>query len=93
MIDIIGKGKRFRRIPLKTETLLAIKDYLKADGNGIVPEHPLFNTLGKHSPYEERGFTPKAVDCLIKSTAKKALITKEDSSSCDASYLCHRLIG
>lgn len=76
VIDIIGKGKRFRRIPLKTETLLAIKDYLKADGNGIVPEHPLFNILGKHGPYEERGLTPKAVDCLIKSTAKKALMTK-----------------
>ncbi len=30
VIDVIGKGQKFRRIPLKTETLLAIKDYLKA---------------------------------------------------------------
>lgn len=27
IIDVIGKGKRFRRIPLKTETLLAVQDY------------------------------------------------------------------
>jgi site-specific recombinase XerD len=73
---VIGKGKRFRRIPLKAETLLAIKDYLKATRNGIEPTHPLFQTLGKHGPYEEKGLTPKAVDCLIKSTAKKALIQK-----------------
>jgi site-specific recombinase XerC len=33
-------------------------------------------TLGKHGPYDERGLTPKAVDCLIKSSAKKALIQK-----------------
>ena len=76
VIDVIGKGKRFRRIPLKTETLLAIKDYLKATGNGTDPDHPLFQTLGKHGPYQERDLTPKAVDCLIKSVAKKALIQK-----------------
>jgi integrase/recombinase XerD len=59
VIDVIGKGQKFRRIPLHGDTLVAIKDYLKADGNGIVPEHPLFNTLGKHGPYEERGLTPQ----------------------------------
>ena len=76
VIDVIGKGQKFRRIPLKAETLLAIKDYLKSDGNGSDPAHPLFNTLGKHGPYEERSLTPKAVDCLVKSMAKKALIQK-----------------
>jgi site-specific recombinase XerD len=76
VIDVIGKGKKFRRIPLKAETLLAIQDYLKVNGNGTVPEHPLFNTLGKHGPYAERGVTHKAVDCLIKSVAEKALIRK-----------------
>ena len=76
VIDVIGKGKRFRRIPLKAETLLTIKDYLKATGNGTDPAHPLFQTLGKHGPYQERDLTPKAVDCLIKSTAKRALIQK-----------------
>ena len=32
--------------------------------------------MGKHGPYEERGLTRKAVDCLIKSVVKKALIQK-----------------
>jgi len=76
VIDVIGKGRKFRRIPLKTETLLAIQDYLKANGNGTKPDHSIFNTLGKHGPYEERPITPKAVDCLVKSMAKKALIHK-----------------
>jgi site-specific recombinase XerD len=76
VIDVIGKGKKLRRIPLKTETLFAIQDYLKANGNGIDPGHPIFYTLGKHGPYEERCLTPKALDCLIKSTAKRAFIRK-----------------
>ena len=76
VIDVIGKGKRFRRIPLKGETLLTIKDYLKTIGIGIESTHPLFHTLGKHGPYEEKGLTPKALDCLIKSVSKKALIQK-----------------
>jgi len=76
VVDVIGKGKRFRRIPLKVETLLAIKDYIKANGNGVDPDHSIFNTLGKHGPYQERSLTPKAVDCLVKSVAKKALIQK-----------------
>ncbi|MGA2467631.1 MAG: tyrosine-type recombinase/integrase [Thermodesulfobacteriota bacterium] len=76
VIDVIGKGQKFRRIPLKAETLLAIKDYLKATENGTDPDHPLFQTLGKHGPYQERSLTPKAVDCFIESAAKKALIQK-----------------
>ncbi len=74
VIDVIGKGQKFRRIPPKAETLFAIKDYLKATENGIEPSHPLFQILGKHGPYQERGLIPKAVDCLINSTAKKVLI-------------------
>ena len=35
VVDVIGKGKKFRRIPMKNETLLAIKDYLKVNGNGV----------------------------------------------------------
>jgi integrase/recombinase XerD len=76
IVDVIGKGKKFRRIPLHGDTLVAVKDYLKATGNGANPAHSLFQTLGKHGPYEERGLTPKAVDCLIKSMVKKALIQK-----------------
>ena len=76
VIDVIGKGQKFRRIPLHTDTVVAIKDYLKASGNGVDSDGPVFKTLGKHGPYEERVLTPKAVDCLIKSVAKKALIRK-----------------
>jgi len=47
VIDVIGKGRKFRRIPLNSGTLLAIKDYLKASGNGTDPAHPFFQTLGK----------------------------------------------
>lgn len=76
VIDLIGKGKKFRRIPLHSGALLAIKDYLKATGNGADPSHSLFQTLGKHGPYEQRGLTPKAVDCLVRSVVKKALVKK-----------------
>jgi site-specific recombinase XerD len=76
VIDVTGKGKKFRRIPLKGEALLAIQDYLKTAKNGTDSDHALFRTLGKHGPYEPSGLTPKAVDCLLKSAAKKALIRK-----------------
>jgi integrase/recombinase XerD len=76
VVDIVGKGDRFRRLPLKTETLRAIQDYLKASKNGNDPGQPIFRTLGKHGPYGQAGLTPKAVDCLIKSTAKRFLIRK-----------------
>jgi len=76
ILDVTGKGKRKRRIPLKSETLLAIKDYWKSGGNGTDPGHSLFYTLGKHGPYNSRPLTPAAVDVLIKRTAKRALINK-----------------
>jgi site-specific recombinase XerD len=76
VIDVMGKGNKFRRLPLKGETLLAIQDYLKASKNGTDPDHALFRTLGKHGPYKQAGLTPKAVDCLLRSAAKKALIRK-----------------
>ena len=76
VIDVIGKGQKFRRIPLSTRTLLAFKDYLRAAGNGNDPAHPLFQTPGKHGPYQGRGLSKKAVDCLIKSVVKKTLIQK-----------------
>lgn len=76
VVDVIGKGNKFRSIPLHSEALVAKKDYLKSTGNRADPAHPLFQNLGKHGPYQERALTPKAVDCLIKSVVKKALIQK-----------------
>ena len=40
MIDVIGKGQKFRRISLHTDAVIAIKDYLKASGNRVEPEGP-----------------------------------------------------
>ncbi len=76
VVDVVGKGERFRRLPLKGETLLAIQDYLKASKNGTDPDQALFRTLGKHGPYEQVGLTPKAVDCLVKTASQRALIRK-----------------
>ena len=49
VIDVIDKGKKFRRIPLKTETLLAIQDYLNANGNEIDPNHTVSGFDGPFS--------------------------------------------
>ena len=76
VIDVMGKGNRFRRLPLKGETLLAIREYLKVSKNGTDPEHSIFRTLGKHGGYESSNLTPKAVDCLVKTAAQRALIRK-----------------
>jgi len=76
VIDVIGKGSKFRRIPLKSETLIAVQDYLRAGKNGADPDHSMFRTLGKHGAYEPSSLTAKAVDCLVRSAAKKALIRK-----------------
>ncbi len=76
VVDVVGKGKRTRRVPLKTETLSAIRDYWKAEGNGTDPAGAAFNTLGKHGPYKSRPLTPAAVDKLIQRAAKKALLKK-----------------
>ena len=89
VIDVIGKGQKFRRIPLNSGSLLAIKDYLKATGNGTDPSHPLFLTLGKHGPYEEGGLTHKSVDCLIRSVVKRDLDPKEGPSSRHAAHIRH----
>ena len=45
VIDVIGKGQKFRRISLHTDAVIAIKDYLNASGNGVEPEGPVFKTL------------------------------------------------
>lgn len=76
VLDVMGKGQKFRRIPLKMVTLTAIQEYWKAGKNGADPDHPIFFTLGKHGPHRVVPLTPRAVDCLIKRSSKKALIRK-----------------
>ena len=50
VIDVIGKGKRFRRIPIKNETLLSVQDYLKATKNGINPIIQCFTPWASMDP-------------------------------------------
>ena len=76
MIEVLGKGKKTRRIPLKIEVLQAIKDYWKSEDNIKDSESAMFYTLGKHGPYQSRPLTSAAVDKLIHAVAKKALIKK-----------------
>jgi site-specific recombinase XerD len=76
VLDVIGKGGKPRRIPLKIKALRAIQDYWKTGKNGADPDHPIFSTLGKHGPHPVVPLTPRAVDCLIKRVSKKALIRK-----------------
>ena len=40
VLDVIGKGMKFRRIPLHPKALVAIRDYLKGSGNGVDPDGP-----------------------------------------------------
>ena len=76
VLDVVGKGRKFRRIPLKMEALTAIREYWKSAKNGTEPDIPIFHTLGKHGPHRVVPLTPRAVDCLIKRASKKALIKK-----------------
>ncbi len=76
VLDVIGKGQKFRRIPLKLEALRAIQDYWKAGKNGAEPDHPIFYTLGKYGPHRVRPITPRAIGCLVERAGKKALIVK-----------------
>ena len=79
VLDVIGKGQKFRRIPLKIETFTAIKQYWKAGKNGADPDHPIFYTLGKHGPHRVVPLSRRSVDYLVKQVSRKALIKKRVS--------------
>ena len=76
VIDVIGKGNRFRRIALKPDVCDLITKYHKALGNGHDPETPLFFTLGKYGAWEKRGITFCAVDCIVHKYSNLALLQK-----------------
>ena len=75
VIDVTGKGKRHRRIGLKSEVYGSISAYIKASGNGS-SEHHIFYTLGKHGRCIEQPLTHRAVDWLIGKYSKMALLRK-----------------
>lgn len=76
IINVIGKGKRFRRIPLKTEVYTAILDYWKSIQLNKSNDSPMFYTLGKHGGWGVKPLTVTAVDCLVRKYSKMALIKK-----------------
>ena len=79
VIDVLGKGKRHRRIALSKGVQEAISAYLKATGNHLDPSAPVFYTLGKHGPHKQRGLTRCAVDCVVLKYSEMALIKKRVS--------------
>lgn len=78
VVDVLGKGRRHRRIALSKSVQEAVGAYWKATGNHLDPA-PLFLTLGKHGPHKQRELTRCAVDCVVSKYAKMALIKKRVS--------------
>ncbi len=77
VLVVNGKGGKLRKVPLHPEALGAIRAYWKAEGrDGHKPDEPVFQTLGKHGPYEARRLTYKAIRHLVARTHKAALIKR-----------------
>lgn len=77
VLVVNGKGGKVRHVPLHTEALGAIRTYWKAeDRDGHKPDEPVFQTLGKHGPYEARRLTYKAIRHLVARTHKAALVKR-----------------
>ncbi len=87
VLDVIGKGGKYRRVPLKKEVVDAIHDYRKMlknslpglflEGPGVsAAVRPLFLTLGERGACVPAPLTHKAVDCLVRRVRKGALIGK-----------------
>ena len=77
VLVVNGKGGNIRQVPLLPKALEAIRAYWKAEGrNGHDPGEPIFQTLGKHGPYEARRLTYKAIRHLVSGTRRAALIKR-----------------
>ena len=77
VLVVNGKGGKVRRVPLHPKALETIRAYWRAEGrNGHDPGEPIFQTLGKHGPYEARRLTYKAIRHLVARTHKAALIKR-----------------
>ena len=75
VIDVMGKGKRHRRIGLKNETYSAIQQYVKSHGNGCA-DNSMFFTLGRHGLCKEQSITHRAIDCIVLKYSNMALLRK-----------------
>ncbi len=85
VIDVIGKGQRYRRVHLNRDIVEAIIDYqkslkrlpkIKTMFKEAANNVPLFFNLGVRGNCKIVPLTHKAVDCLIRRVKKSALITK-----------------
>lgn len=85
VIDVVGKGGRFRRISLNSDVVEAVNDYQKALNRipemkallkDKIPERSFFFTLGERGTCKLVPLTPKAVDCLMRRVKKGSLISK-----------------
>lgn len=85
VVDVIGKGKKHRRVALNKDVMEAVLDYQKALKQRFTTEDTekdeeeskyLFYTLGEHGNCDVRPLTHKAVDCLLRRVKKAALVTK-----------------
>jgi site-specific recombinase XerD len=86
VVDVIGKGQKYRRVALTSEVMEAVLGYQKSLKNTIPctlrkdatgpATRPLFMTLGERGNTRPAPLTPKAVDCLLKRVKKAALIAK-----------------
>lgn len=86
VVDVIGKGKKPRRVSLTSDVMEAVLEYQKTLKNAV-PElfgqqrtepasRSLFFTLGERGNTEPAPLTHKAVDCLMRRVKKAALLTK-----------------
>ena len=75
-LDVLGKGKRHRRLGLRQDVFNAIKIYWKVAGLGHHEDDPIFKTLGKHGPHRARPLTPATVDSVVGKYSKMSLIRK-----------------
>lgn len=76
VLDVIGKGKKYRRIGLNKDVLDALQAYWKAsriDGN---PEAPMFMTMGRHGPYKSGPLTLQALEGVISKYRDLSLLRK-----------------
>ncbi len=89
VLVVNGKGGNIRQVPLLPKALEAIRAYWKAEGrNGHDPGEPIFQTLGKHGPYEARRLTYKAIRHLVSCTRNAALIKATCDTSHAQTHLC-----
>ena len=82
------------RLPIPESVFATLQRYLKSEykNEKVLPDLPLFRTLGKHGDCKKQALTAKAVDCIVKKYAQLSGIRKRITPhSFRATYLTLRL--